>query len=85
VLAQHLTARSERVEALALLEGIPPGDPLFEAMRMRRMGRLMIALGRYDEARSLFWRSLNDDDRPKSRDRVDDWIDRCEWMKAHDG
>jgi hypothetical protein len=84
VLARHRTGQSERAEALALLEKIPPGGALFEAMRMRRMGRLLIALGRYNEARSLFWRSLNDDDRPKSRDRVNDWIDRSEWMKAHD-
>jgi len=85
VLAQILTRNLERDRALGTLLTISPGPPAFEAARMRFAGELMVALGRYDEARTTFWLSLNYDDAPNSRERVTDWIERSEWMKAYGG
>jgi hypothetical protein len=84
VLARIMARSGEREDALAMLLRINPGPPAFEAARLRCAAELMVALGRYDQARTTFWLSLNADDAPKSRDRVTDWIDRCEWMKTHD-
>jgi len=55
-------------------------DTLLQASRLRRMGVLLFRLKRYDEARTVFWRSLNYDDGEMMQHRVEDWIDRCEWM-----
>jgi len=80
LLARLLEHEGRREEALEVLLRIRPGLPRFEAARVRRAAELMLALGRNREARTTFWLSLNDDNTPKSRDRVTDWIDRCEWM-----
>jgi tetratricopeptide (TPR) repeat protein len=85
LLALLLAREGRREEALGVLLRIRPGVPRFEAARLRHAAELMLALGRYQEARTTFWLSLNDDDTPKSRDRIADWIDRCEWMMHHDG
>ena len=83
VVARAQAQGGEHEAALATLEGISPGSREFEALRLQFTGELLLALGRYDDARSSFWRSLNYGDSPKSRDRVADWIERCEWMKSY--
>lgn len=58
---------------------LEPYDADLEAIRLRALGESLYRLGRFDEARAAFWNSLNAVDTDLSRERVDDWIDRCEW------
>jgi tetratricopeptide (TPR) repeat protein len=58
---------------------VTPFDADLDAIRLRTLGQALYRLGRFDEARVAFWNSLNAVDTDLSRERVDDWIDRCEW------
>ncbi|HTO94671.1 MAG TPA: hypothetical protein VMM80_09845, partial [Bacteroidota bacterium] len=56
-------------------------DLYLEALRLRYLGQALYRLGRYAEARSAFWISLNADDAEIAEEKVDTWIDRCEWAE----
>jgi tetratricopeptide (TPR) repeat protein len=58
-------------------------DSLLQALRLRRMGVALFYMKQYDDAKSEFWSSLNFDNGPMVRYRVEEWIDRCEWMGQH--
>ena len=52
-----------------------------EALRLRYLGQALYRLGRYGEARNAFWISLNADDTDIAEEKVNTWIDRCEWAE----
>ena len=52
-----------------------------EALRLRYLGQALYRLGRYAEARNAFWISLNADDTDIAEEKMDTWIDRCEWAE----
>lgn len=54
-------------------------DSDLDALRLRALGRALYRLGRFDDARVAFWNSLNRVDTDVARERVDTWLDRCEW------
>jgi tetratricopeptide (TPR) repeat protein len=58
-------------------------DSLLQALRLRRMGVALFHMKRYSDAKAEFWSSLNYDSGVMMRHRVEDWIDRCEWMAQH--
>jgi tetratricopeptide (TPR) repeat protein len=58
-------------------------DNDLDAIRMRVLGLCYLRMGAYQGARTAFWESLNDVDTDVAEERVNDLIDRCEWMSAH--
>lgn len=58
-------------------------DSQLEALRLRSLGQALFRMGRYEEARSTFWTSLNAAGGEAAEDDVNTWIDRCEWMNTH--
>lgn len=58
-------------------------DEWLEACRLRTTGILLARLGRYEEARVRFWTSLNHEAAPAVQNRVNEWVNRCEWMERH--
>ena len=71
-------------DVVATLQGIDltDDDLELEALRLRYLGQALYRLGRYAEARNAFWISLNADDADIAEDKVDTWIDRCEWAEG---
>ncbi len=71
--------------ALQVFRGMRLGgrDSLLQASRLRRMGVLLFRLKRYEDAKAVFWGSLNYDSSDVMQYRVEDWIGRCEWMARH--
>ena len=59
-------------------------DVAVEALRLRYLGQALFRLGRYGEARTAFWISLNADDTDVAEEKVGTWLDRCEWAEEHD-
>ncbi|HMK38081.1 MAG TPA: hypothetical protein VK569_01995, partial [Bacteroidota bacterium] len=70
------------VEALQKLD-LTSADVALEALRLRYLGQALYRLGRYGEARTAFWISLNAEDTDVAGDKVDTWLDRCEWAEDH--
>ncbi|MEW6509670.1 MAG: hypothetical protein AB1428_01785 [Bacteroidota bacterium] len=58
-------------------------DRALDALRQRYLGESLYRLGRYDEARTCFWTSLDAEYSDAAEERINTWIDRCEWMQAH--
>jgi tetratricopeptide (TPR) repeat protein len=58
-------------------------DVALEAIRLRYLGQALYRLGRYGEARTAFWISLNAEDTDIGEEKVDTWLDRCEWAEEH--
>jgi tetratricopeptide (TPR) repeat protein len=90
LLARYLRARlllrMERwEEAAAALEDLDPGAlPVeFEATKMRSLGLALYSRGFYEQARGVFWSSLNVVRSETALLEVTDWIERCQWMKRH--
>lgn len=71
------------VSALSALD-LTSADAVLEALRLRYLGQALFRLGRYGEARTAFWISLNADDTDIAEEKVDAWLDRCEWAQEHD-
>jgi hypothetical protein len=54
-----------------------------EAFRLRTLGRALFRLRRFQEARSMFWMSLNPMSNPADINKVNEWLDRCEWFEKN--
>jgi tetratricopeptide (TPR) repeat protein len=54
-----------------------------DAIRMRYVGYCYLRTGQYELAKSSFWESLNDADTDVAEERVNEMIDRCEWLKTN--
>ncbi|HTY59594.1 MAG TPA: hypothetical protein VMF59_12305, partial [Bacteroidota bacterium] len=70
------------VSALKTLD-LTSADIALEAIRLRYLGQALYRLGRFDEARIAFWISLNAEDTDVGEEKVDTWLDRCEWAEEH--
>ena len=71
------------MEAAAALQGLDltSADVALEAIRRRYLGQALFRLGRYAEARTAFWVSLNAEDTAIAEEKVGVWLDRCEWAE----
>jgi tetratricopeptide (TPR) repeat protein len=54
-----------------------------DAIRMRHTGFCYLRMGEYDLAKRVLWESLNDVDTDVAEERVNEMIDRCEWLAAY--
>jgi hypothetical protein len=50
---------------------------------MRSLGLALYSRGFYEQARGVFWSSLNVVRSETALLEVTDWIERCQWMKRH--
>ncbi len=87
---QYMKARSllhagEFTEVVATLRALDltSADVALEALRLRYLGQALFRLGRFGEARTAFWISLNAADTDIAEEKVDTWLDRCEWAEEH--
>jgi tetratricopeptide (TPR) repeat protein len=87
---QYMKARSllragEFTEVVATLRDLDltSADVALEALRLRYLGQALFRLGRYGEARTAFWISLNAADTDIAEEKVGTWLDRCEWAEEH--
>ena len=79
----HAGEFAEVVASLGALD-LTSADVVLEALRLRYLGQAFFRLGRYGEARTAFWISLNAADTDIDGEKVYTWIDRCEWAQAHE-
>jgi tetratricopeptide (TPR) repeat protein len=84
--ARSLLRTGEFADVVEILRTIDmtSEDIALEALRLRYMGQALYRLGRYDEARTAFWISLNADDSEISELKMNTWIDRCQWAEEHE-
>ncbi len=78
--------RLERWEqALRSLQGLDRGlpEPILEAQRLKTMGFALFRLKRFEDAKRMYWQSLNFVRSEVARNEVNDWVDRCNWMSIH--
>jgi hypothetical protein len=92
VLWAYLTGRELEREgkddrSLNVLAGVSLAEasPRLEAIRRMSLGGSLFRLNRLEEAKVQFWLSLNYYRTEAAWLAVEEWIDRCEWMKAHAG
>ncbi len=70
-------------EAYDALQRLRMPQPLLEALRLKAIGVALFRLQRFDEAKMHFWRSLNFSDTEVARNDVNEWIERCDWVRAY--
>ena len=87
---QYMKARSllrlgDFTEVVATLRALDltSADVALEAIRLRYLGQALYRLGRYGEARTAFWVSLNAEDTDIAEEKIGTWLDRCEWAEEH--
>lgn len=73
---------NEALNVLRGLDGHIPA-PYLNALRLKTIGTVLFRLKRFEDAKAAFWMSLNYVPTEVAQNEVNDWVDRCEWMKAH--
>jgi tetratricopeptide (TPR) repeat protein len=69
-------------EALSTLESAPAmSDPSLSALAERLRALSSFALRRFDRARVHFWNAMNFSPNEATRLRLNEWIDRCEFLE----
>ncbi len=58
-------------------------DSLLEAARLRMVGVNLFRLRSFQDARVMFWNSLNFLSTEVAQSEINEWVDRCEWMEGH--
>ena len=83
--ARSLLRTGEFTEVVAVLRALDltSDDVALEALRLRYLGQALFRLGRFEEARTAFWVSLNAEDTDIAEEKVGTWLDRCEWAEEH--
>ena len=83
--ARSLLRAGEFTEVVATLQSLDltSANIALEALRLRYLGQALFRLGRYEEARTAFWVSLNAADTDIAEEKVDTWLDRCNWAEEH--
>ncbi|MBI4547981.1 MAG: hypothetical protein HY707_08375 [Ignavibacteriae bacterium] len=71
---------SDAVHELASID-VPLRYPILEATKEHIIGESYFMMKRFQQARMHFWYSLNSITNEASRDRVYDWLERCEWYE----
>jgi tetratricopeptide (TPR) repeat protein len=59
------------------------GRAILDARREQLIGEAYFRLRNFQQARAHFWVSLNSISNDLSVQRVDDWLDRCEWFEQN--
>lgn len=76
-------ARQKRwSDALTVLEPLHTTHPVLEALRLKTIGHALFRSRRFADAQIAFWRSLNAVATEVAQQDVNEWIERCEWMKG---
>jgi hypothetical protein len=80
-----LRRKDQPAEEISLLAAISMRDEdlSLEGLRLRHLGAALVRLGRFEEAKSAFWTSLNYTSREAAINRINESIDRCDWIRAH--
>ncbi len=82
----HVLVRLQRWEealtVLHRLDGCITAAPL-NAIRLKTMGTVLFRLKLFEEAKVSFWTSLNYASSDAIQNEVNEWVDRCEWMKSY--
>ena len=73
---------ADAVSVLAALS-MRDEDRYLEGLRLRHLGAALVRLGRFEEAKSAFWTSLNYTAREGAINRINESIDRCDWIRVH--
>jgi tetratricopeptide (TPR) repeat protein len=83
--ARSLLRLGDFTEVVATLQALDltSADVALEAIRLRYLGQALYRLGRYGEARTAFWVSLNAEDTDIAEEKIGTWLDRCEWAEKH--
>jgi tetratricopeptide (TPR) repeat protein len=83
--ARSLLRAGEFTGVVAALQSLDltSADVALEALRLRYLGQALFRLGRFGEARTAFWISLNAEDTDIAEEKVGTWLDRCEWAEEH--
>lgn len=68
-------------DALHILEPLHVPHPVLEAIRLKTIGRALFRLRRFADAQIAFWHSLNAVAVDVAQHEVNEWIERCAWMK----
>ncbi|MBX2990693.1 MAG: hypothetical protein KF749_05935 [Bacteroidetes bacterium] len=56
-------------------------DSVLECSRLRMLGYSLFRLKRFEEAKAVFWRSLNFVAGEAARNEIHDWLERIDWAK----
>lgn len=56
-------------------------DAQLEAVRLKTLGYALLRLNRFQEARASYWTSLNSVSSAFTRNGVNEWVERCEWLE----
>lgn len=83
--ARLLMNSGDYASAVKILQDLnfADADVGLEALRHRFLGEALFRISRYEDARAEFWTSLDFEDTESAEDKVNAWIDRCEWMQSH--
>jgi hypothetical protein len=63
---------------------LPLDIPILHTIREEMAGVSLVRCKRYQDARIRFWESMNTISSAASRQRVEDWLDRCEWYSSRE-
>ena len=81
LLAREYAAKGNDRLAVELLNSIPSmGVYLLEFQRQLRLARMQYSLGEFQKAKISFWQSMNYTNSEPLLFRIQEWIDRCDWM-----
>jgi hypothetical protein len=82
---RFLLSRKKFAESLSILSLIELStrDSSLESRRLRMVGYDLFHLKRFEDAKAAFWNSLNFLSTEVALNEVNDWVERCEWMKEY--
>ncbi|MBI5473358.1 MAG: hypothetical protein HY961_13520 [Ignavibacteriae bacterium] len=64
-----------------LEQGLP--EPILEAQRLKTVGFVLFRLKRFEDAKRMYWQSLNFVNSEVAQNEVNDWVERCDWIKRY--
>lgn len=79
---QRLNRHGDASQALRSFT-FEPTDSTLEASRLKTLGYSLFRLKEFEQAKSAFWQSLNFVATDVAKNRVNDWVERCAWMKGN--
>jgi tetratricopeptide (TPR) repeat protein len=78
---QRIGRYSDAVDMLRSFQ-LGSTDSTLEALRVKMLGYSLFRLKRFEDAKAAFWQSLNFMATDVAKNDVNEWVERCEWMKA---
>jgi tetratricopeptide (TPR) repeat protein len=85
VFGKVLLRLGQYTRAVDVLKDEKMTDGYLEAHRKAMVGRALVRLGKFQEAKAEFWTALNSLQTDGFSNEMDLWIDRCDWLSLHGG